>query len=306
MTHTQTTAKDFFLHLGAIITLYAGVGFLLNLLFGIINSAFPQIDGYWYQPSISFPVAALIVVTPVFLFLTYLIKNNEERDETKKDIWVRKWSLFLTLFLTGVVVVGDLITLLYFFLDGRELTVAFLLKVLSVLIVAGVVFSYYLLEYMGKSSHRTAWRIGTILGVLIVIVLAFSVIGSPATQRMIRYDTQKIEDLQNIQRQVLNYWQTTEEVPANLDALRDPLSSYYDLPLDPQSGDSYIYQKTGDLSFRLCADFNRPSAEGLEAQRMNTAYRYGVENENWTHGKGQTCFDRTIDPNRYSPLKRPL
>lgn len=302
--HTKTTAKDFFLYVGILVTLYSGVGFLLNLLFGIINNAFPPIDRYWYNPSISLPVAALIVLTPVFLWLSYLVSKSQEIDSEKQNIWVRRWFIFLTLFGTGALVVGDLITLLYYFLDGRDLTAGFLLKVLSVLVVAGVVFGYYLSDLRGRMAHRKAWRVGTALGVLAVIVLAFSVIGSPRTQRLMRYDEQKVNDLQDIQSQVVNYWQQKSALPENLDALRDPLSSYYHIPLDSQSGVSYIYTKTGDMSFELCAEFNRESAPQSDASRISYAYRFGVENENWVHKEGYQCFSRTVDPDRYPPFTK--
>jgi len=143
--NTKTTGKDFFLHLGLIISLYTGVGFLLNLLFNIINSAYPKVAGYsYYTPSISLPVAALIIITPVFLILAAFISKIELANPEKKDIWVSRWASYLTLFLAGGIVVGDLITVVYFFLDGQDLTTAFLLKVLSILIIPGAVFGYTL------------------------------------------------------------------------------------------------------------------------------------------------------------------
>ena len=39
----KASAKDFFLHLGVIATLYAIVISFLNLLFRIINKAFPEV-----------------------------------------------------------------------------------------------------------------------------------------------------------------------------------------------------------------------------------------------------------------------
>jgi hypothetical protein len=302
--HTKTTAKDFFLYMGILVTLYSGIGFLLNLLFGIVNSAFPPIDRYWYNPSISFPVAALIVLTPVFLWLSYLVTKDSNLDPEKKYIWVRRWFIFLTLFGTGALVIGDLITLLYYFIDGRELTTGFLLKVLSVLVVAGVVFGYYLSELRNKVAHRKIWRFGTIFGVLAVIVLAFLVIGSPRTQQLLRYDSQKVADLQNIQSQVVSYWQQKSALPENLDALRDPLSSYYNIPLDPQLKEGYVYTKTGEMTFELCAEFNKESLSEDSPSRVSSAYRFGMENENWTHEAGLVCFERIVDPDRYPPFTK--
>lgn len=299
---TKTTAKDFFLYVGVLITLYSGIGFLLNLLFGIIDHSFPPINSYFYQSSISLQVAALIVLTPVFLLLSYLINKDAEADPTKKDLNIRRWFIFLTLFGTGALVVGDLITILYYFLDGRDLTSGFLLKAPSVLVVSGIVFGYYLSELRNKISHRNVWRVGTLVGVLAVIVLAFSVIGSPATQRQLRYDSQRLSDLQNIQSQVLNYYQQKGEVPESLEGLNDSLSHFV-IPNDPESGESYRFEKVSALSFKLCANFDTESNERELSQTMH--YGMDVINDNWKHAAGQACFDRTIDPERYPVFEKP-
>ncbi len=295
----KTTAKDFFFHLGLIISLYAGVGFLLNLLFSVINSAFPSIDSYYYNnPSISFPVAALIILTPVFLILASYIGKIEMIDPSKKEIWVKRWSTYLTMFITGAVVVGDLITVLYYFLDGRDLTTAFLLKVFAVLVVLGAVFGYFFASLSNTltSNGRKVWRIGAIVLVLISIILGFTVIGSPQTQRLMRYDNQRVMDLQNIQSQIITYWQSKASIPATLSDLDDSLS-YYTEPKDPQTSMSYEYRVIDATSFELCATFsaNQPAGKA----RANSYVFEGGMNGNWQYSKGHQCFKRTIDSELY-------
>jgi len=304
----NTKAKDFFLHLGAMTALYAGIVAILNLLFRVINVAFPRIDssfGY-YGGSISLPVATLIVVFPVFLILTNIIRKGYETAPEKKEYAIRKWLIWITLFFAGIAIVADLITLLYFFLDGRDLTVGFLLKVLSVFVVASSVFGYFLDDLKEKldSKRRTLWRVVSIVLVIGSIVLGFMVIGSPKNQRLLNYDQQKIYDLQNIQSQIINHWQMKGEIPKSLDDLRDPLSSYYQIPLDQQTKQSYEYQKTGDMSFSLCAEFNLSSRVNPEAPRISNVMKFGMENENWIHQEGRHCFERTVDPERYPIFNR--
>jgi type III secretory pathway component EscS len=304
----KTGALDFFLNLGIIITLYSGVGFLINLLFSVINTAYPQIAFYSSQESISFPVAALIIITPVFLLLSYFVGKSEAVNPEKKNIWVRRWSIYLTMFISGAVVIGDLITLLYFFLDGQELTTAFLLKVLVVFVVLGALFGYYFsnLRTTLSSGTRSIWRIGAILLVAISIILGFSVIGSPRTQRLIRYDQQKVSDLQNIQNQVVSYWQTKGVLPTNLEAMKDSLS-YFGIPTDPQTKAPYSYSVTTKTAFELCATFNLDARNYQTTKGYSGVNYYGdPNNENWAYKKGEYCFQRTIDPQRYPVAPTPV
>ena len=299
--NTKSNAKDFFLHIAAIGLLYAGTVAVLNILFRVINHAFPQISdyGYYSSSSISFPVATLIVVFPLFLFLANVLRKSYAEDPSRKEYAVRKWLIYITLFVAAAVLAGDLVTLIYFFLDGRELTTAFLLKILAVLLVAGAIFGYYLDDLKDRlsDSRRNLWRIAAVLIVVGSIVAGFSVLGTPQSQRMLRYDSQKVSDLQSVQWQLVNYWQQKGSLPENLESLRDPISGY-SLPLDPQSKASYEYKKTGVMSFELCAEFNQ---ENTKESMSRAVYiePVGKTPENWQHGIGRHCFERTIDPALY-------
>src|SRR3989344_9644469 len=119
---SKMTAKDFFLHIAVIALLYTGTIALLNILFRVINVAFPQVSQYSYydSTSISLPVATLIVVFPLFLFLANILRKGYNEDPSRKEYAVRKWLIYITLFIAGGVLAGDLITVLYYFLDGQE------------------------------------------------------------------------------------------------------------------------------------------------------------------------------------------
>jgi len=307
----KTSAKDFFLHIANIIVLYAGIIALLHLLFRVINVAFPQITqyGYYGQTSISLQVATLIVAFPLFLILSNIIRKGYVINPEKKDYPLRKWLVYITLFLAGIALAGDLITLIYYFLDGQELTIGFILKVLSVLVVAGCVFGYSMddLKERLTTERRNIWRVIAVVLVLGSIILGFSVIGSPATQRKVRYDNQKVADLQNIQWQIINYWQQKGSLPQALNDLRDPISGL-DIPMDPQTKEAYNYEKVTDKSFKLCAEFNLDRTNDLMAKEMSiysSPYPYMPGSENWKHEAGLQCFDRTIDEDLYPVRKEP-
>jgi hypothetical protein len=310
MENTRATAKDFFLHLGAIAALYAVAIALVNLLFTVINESFPSINQYNYyyynSSSISLPVAALIIVFPIFLLLSRLLYRTYTAEPDKKQLAVRRWLTYITLFVAGIILVGDLVTVLYRFLDGQDLTMAFILKALVVFIITGAVFKFYLDEIRDRvaPAGRKTWAIITSIAILVAIILGFSVIGSPMTQRLLRHDNQKINDLQNIQWQLLNHYQRTSSLPQSLAALADPISGYI-IPTDPQTGEAYEYRRVDNDTFELCAVFNKDSTESARLQNGSVAMpmiREGVS-ENWMHNVGRTCFTRNIDPTLYPPLK---
>jgi high-affinity Fe2+/Pb2+ permease len=70
----------------------------------------------------------------------------------KLESGVRKWLTYIALLLASATVIGDLVTFLSYFLRG-DLTTRFVLKVLTVLVIAGGVFWYYLL-WLERPSER--------------------------------------------------------------------------------------------------------------------------------------------------------
>lgn len=306
---TRTSAKDFFLNLGAIVALYTTVISLLNLLFTVINSAYPQINsGYYYMgsQSISMPAATLIIFFPIFVLLMWLLERSYKLEPEKKHLAIRRWLTYITLFVAGIALAGDLVTVLYYFIDGQELTAGFLLKVTSVLVVILAVFLYYISDIRNKltSVSRKVW-----LGIAIVIALAsiiwgFSVLGSPRTQRLIKYDNQKTSDLQNIQWQVISYWQMNGTLPVSLSDI-SASQQYVVLPKDPQTQTTYEYQKTGAMTFDLCAEFNKENSNTNQSpyEVAPIGVGYGkvdvIQNGNWNHGASRQCFSRIIDPEIY-------
>lgn len=310
----KTSPRDFFLWAGALLALYGSVVSLIALLFSYVNRAFPDPLAYAGDPfgsDVRFSMAVLIVLAPLALVLFRFIRKTIAAEAGKAHIWVRRWALMLTLFIAGATIAIDLITLINTFLGG-EITVRFFLKVAVVLLVASAVFMHFLADLKGYwlTHGRRANLVGIASGVLALLVLAagFVIVGSPTEVRMLRYDAQKVSDLQNIQWQIVNYWQQKGALPVALEDVADPLSGSV-LPMDPQSGEAYVYEATGELAFTLCATFNRPtpdtSGQGAFPAR-DMAYPSMMGDESFEHGEGETCFDRTIDPERYPPFDRSL
>lgn len=318
MDKPKVTPKDFVFWVGAMVALYAGVVAFITLLFEYINKAFPNpVSGSYYvdpySSSISYETAALIVLTPVFLILMRFIRRDMAADPSRNEIWIRRWALFLTLFLAGATIVVDLIVLLNTYLQGEDLTIGFFLKVLTVLLVAGLGFMHFLADLWGYWEREPGrarlvnWGVGLL--VLVTIIAGFFIVGTPQQIRAQKQDAIRVQDLQNVQWQIVNYWQQKEKLPVTLAELNDPITNNI-IPLDPQTKESYEYASTGALSFKLCATFaNEGGTNALQGRTVPVPAEPVSVNgkevlDNWQHAAGKVCFDRTIDPQRYPPYSK--
>ena len=309
--NNKTTPKDFFLHLSATAFLYTAVIALINLAFEVINRILPDaLQTFYNAGSLVWPISILIVMVPVTYVIEWLINRDISKMPEKRGIWIRRWRIYLTLFLTGVTIIVDIITLINTYLNG-EISGRFIYKVLIVLVVSGVVFAYYILDKDKALGRAKIWRsvlmwFGVVI-IVIAIVAGFIIVGSPNKQRSLRFDQQRLNDLQNIQYQITNYWQKTGNLPATLSEMYDPLSGFT-LPRDPKSNVQYEYSVKSSTSFSLCATFDLGTDQvgSVNGQpylkTMPNILQSTGESSSWDHGVGRACFERTIDPRLYPPI----
>lgn len=287
---TSGGVKNFFINLGAIVALGVIIGHLINLLFTVIDKAYPLINGYNYYGSysISWPVATLIVSFPIYILLMWLLEREYVKEPDRRYVGVRRWLTYLALFVAGLAIAGDLITVLYYFIDGQEITTGFLMKALSVLVISLAVFFYYISDVLGKlnSVSRKVWAIVALIIVLGSIILGFAVFGSPRTQQLLRYDEQKVNNLRMLDDQIKSYVQTNKSLP---DKLTDISSYNTQFQIDQQTQKQYEYEKISDTTYNLCAEFNKRSGGDPYIS------------DRYDHPAGRFCFKKVIDlKNPYS------
>ncbi|MCX6751684.1 MAG: DUF5671 domain-containing protein [Candidatus Nomurabacteria bacterium] len=321
----------FFLCLGLLITLITSVVSFLNLVFGTLNKEFPDVLNSNYQygystydyDNIRMALATLIIFFPIFLAVSYFWRKYSKGEMGTFDQTIKKWVMYIILFLSSVVMVIDLVALVKYFIAG-EITNRFIYKVLSVFVIAVLVGFYYILLVKGKEKKSTGIIFGSI-GLILVIAsvwYSFSIMGSPAKQRLLRLDDRRVNDLQSIQYQVINYWQQKEKLPTKLSDLSNPMTGY-SLPVDPEfaKGNTYEYIPKEKLKFELCATFALPMPKGWreysnggrimpmiasdvkETSSISYPYPGGI-NESWDHQTGRTCYERTIDKDIYRPFPK--
>ncbi|HEY4474805.1 MAG TPA: DUF5671 domain-containing protein [Candidatus Paceibacterota bacterium] len=314
--------RDVFLYLLSIVTLVASAVSFGVLVFQYINVYFPDlINDYYYSASnyygtIRQALATLIVIFPVYIWVSRFLKKDIEENPEKRELKIRKWLLYLTVFVAALVIIGDLVTLINTYLNG-EITMRFILKVLAIIFIAGSVFSHYYFELRelkekakkgidGMSIY--SWIVVAI--VVTSIVFGFFVAGSPQNQRTVRFDERRVQDLSSLQGQVINYWQKKNELPQNLDQMANDILGIV-IPRDPKTGAPYEYKTLAKLKFELCATFETSSPDqniGGPRKVVPAMYPYpGDETQTWQHNAERTCFQRTIDPELFQLEKpRPL
>ena len=141
------SAKDAFLYLLSFSTLATWTIGFGSVLFTLIDRWFNDplsprnyYAGSYYQMAGS--LACIIVAFPVYLLTMRYITRELRKHPEKLESGVRKWLTYIALLVAALIVVGDLITFLTYFLRG-ELTARFVAKVFTTLVIAGGVFWYY-------------------------------------------------------------------------------------------------------------------------------------------------------------------
>lgn len=138
---------------------------------------------------------------------------------------------------------------------------------------------------MSRPGGMRVFVAAVTLVVAAVVVAAVFVLGSPAEQRMIRLDQQRVTDLIGLRNAIKRDVQRNTALPKDLAAVSSapPMRVRR---IDPETGAPYEYEIVGERSYRLCAVFARPS----ESDRTAMPY---INEAGWDHEAGRQCFDLT-------------
>lgn len=336
----KTKAIDFFLYLGIFISLVTSVVNFLEIMFTAIDKRYVDIVsssyGYdIYNDSMRMAMASLVVMFPLYLFLSWYVSRDIKKFPLKRDILVRKVMVYIALFVTVLTLIGTLVSLIYTYLGG-ELSIRFGLKALAVFAVAVAVFGYYLYSLKRDYVKKTFVPLG--IGVVALLVVGASliwsvrIIGTPSEMRAKRIDGTRLSDISRLQQEILNRFNSTDKLPLDIAELNNAFQGYA-VPTDPVTKTSYGYkviqqptfkmnyttnrkELTSPAIFELCATFeigrnvnNRGQVAtqptmigtgGIDPMYSVSNYYYeGDQSPFWNHGVGETCFKRIISSEMY-------
>jgi len=143
------SAREAFFYLLFFILLGVVAFNLGSLLFALIDKVVPdqlEVEDYragMLDSQIRGAISGLIVGTPLFLWLARILLKARQENPALQRSRIRKWLIYISLVIAGIVLVGDAIALVYNFLNG-ELTWRFTLKSLVVAAIAGGIFGYFI------------------------------------------------------------------------------------------------------------------------------------------------------------------
>lgn len=245
------TTKEILIDGGIFLSLITSVVALISIVFAAIDKKFVDVlnsSAYsqsYLNDDVRVAVSIILVAYPIYVALSYYRAKNLAASPERQSIKSLKYLNYVTLAVAGLFVVGCLITTIYKYLGG-ELGIAFMLKLLTVVLVAGALFAYN--YYSIKRDYSTPTRvphlfaIASLVLVAAAVIYSVSVIGSPAEVRKARFDDKRLADLSNIQDQVLQYWQRTKTLPAKLSDINGDGFNYgFVLPSDPKTKELYGY-----------------------------------------------------------------
>lgn len=135
---------------------------------------------------------------------------------------------------------------------------------------------------MTSGTHRII-GFAAVLVTIGVLTWGFLIVGSPDTRRRERLDERRVEDLQQITREVQRMVHDGKArgvlkraLPQDLAAVKRQ-AKYWKISLvDPETGEAYRYAVKTDTTYELCATFALPRDKSTEVF--------------WNHPAGPHCF----------------
>ena len=293
-----------FLHLLALFLLYMAAfstGAILFLAIDIFikdpaNRIYFDLGGF-----ARFNAAILIASLPVLLLVRRAIVRDVALNPATRIAPVVRTLAYITLLITSLIMVCDMVVILMGFLNG-DLTLTFILKSGVVLLLAGGIFLWYISglafeEKMGNSQSKrfsiqeSQWRpILVWAGFLMAslsLVLALWIAGNPFNQRLVRLDRQRVYDLRSLQGAISRFHKKEKRLPDSLSELKNSPDSYIERTADAITKKTYLYKQIDKTTYRLGAVFDlaTPAADDSNARSRDGFYQ---------HDAGLQTFDLNV------------
>ena len=281
-----------------------------TLWYQFINKWFPlQISPYGgvFRPyadrAVIWGISTLFIIGPILFVFAAMLREAIKRNEVELHRGVRQWLTYVFLFIVVTVMVGDLITAVYYVLNG-DYSTRFFLKVFTVLAISGWLISYVWLDIRsedGLAGSALPRRMGIASAIVMLASLGvgFTLIDSPMLARAKAFDNQRASDIQQLQGGVQNYFNRYQRMPESLEELREEgMIRIYALE-DPDTGEPYEFRVVNEqnpptgrrpIRYEICAVFttdNRDEEEEFYGPR-------GPYGSSFLHGAERTCFEQNI------------
>jgi len=275
-----------------------------QIIFQFINQNLPDIFGQYgtdfSSDILKFAISAILIAAPIFYIVSNLIYKHLFKGDMEKDSEIRRWLTYFILFISAVIIIVFLIITINNFLNG-EWTSKFLLKMLTVIGLAAMVFSFYLYDIrrpkvLGKKDK--VFRVYFFASLAIIVTVfsaALFIVETPQQARDRRIDERIINNFYNIESGINSYYNTNHKLPATLDDIQKE-SIATDSLIDPGTRETFGYKPGSDVNYQLCANFRTDNKNSKDV-----AYQYLDQNRR--HAAGSECLDfKAYDDNLKEPV----
>jgi len=289
----------YLLSLVALIFMSLSVGMIV---FSIIDKTIPDVLNSVvgnYDGQLKFAISAILIATPIFYLIINLIYRGLRKEELAKDSGIRRWLTYFTILVSALIILGVFISVINSFLAG-DLTSQFILKALTVFIIAAIVFTFYFYDIRREEVIKKDKIMKIFLGVSLVLVVAAFVaswffVESPKTARQRRLDQAVVNNIYSLESAVNSYYDRYKKLPDNFEAILAEKDIYLDpkVLVDPETKTPIVYQKLGDKDFQFCSTFRTDSAATNNQERVSyPAVSYPAGSKE--HAAGYQCLKGTL------------
>ena len=264
--HKAKYAFYYLLSFTALIFMALSVGMVC---FEIINKlVYDAISGGIFSSgTLQFAISALIIATPIYYLISNLIIKGLRKEELDKDSGIRRWLTYFIILVSSLIILGVLISTITNFLSG-EMTTQFILKALTVIIIAAAVFSYYFYDIKREDlvKHDKIVKIfflASLVLVLAAFIAAWFFVESPKVARAKRLDQVVLNNIDNLESTVNTYYEKNKNLPATLEIIKNNPDFFINEKAlkDPETGAMITYNKKSTTEFEFCATFRLSNKE---------------------------------------------
>lgn len=270
------------------------------LCFQIINKYFPNYQFANFDISgIHYAIASLIIGFPIYIWALWFWFRSFENLPEKTESRLSKWLTYIVLLIASGLIIGDLIAVVFNFLQG-EYGARFLLKALTILVIAGLIFGFYFFErkkiqYKKEIPSNSFILPAIVSGALVIaaIIFGFIVGGTPLEARLRNQDIKRTNNLQELSSCVSSFAYDYNRLPKDLSELKSGVKYNYcaSNTSDPETQEEYKYRIVSNDQFELCGEFARSTVNEFP----NADY-FGKWQK---HDKGQICEIQTVTFNQF-------
>ena len=294
---TGESARDAFLYLLSFSTLATWTTSLGGVIFDLINHwvADPVSPATVFdlRTALTHELARIAVAFPIYLLVTALTLREGRQHPDGLQSGVRKWLTYIALLGTAGTMICDLIWFVDYLLTG-EITLRFVLKSATVMIICAGIFAYYLsslrwtraASVAGAKFRNAAFGVVSAVAVIAAFWMGLAVAGTPGQQRTVEADGTRVDNLRAVahavniwhNRALLTYQNAT--LPGSLGQLVRSGDLTVDTTIDPVTKAPYEYHVKAGNRYEVCADFTS----------SDIGHNIPMHSDFWHYGRGKTCF----------------